>query len=203
LIRELQGDPDAASLVEAMAASRRPDDRMWAAGFAADILGHDAVPILRRLARSASADLRQEALVSLTELDPAAARQLLPRIVKGLHSKDYWDPYVSLWTLASMGAVEAVPAIREVMTEWNPAHADHRVAEIVINVLTGRHQEILGELLGHEHRATLWLAMAADTIGTTEAVGALERAAASLPDDECRMQCLRVLDRRHERTLDR
>lgn len=193
LLATLRADPGARDVLAELAASRSVDDRMWVVGYAGAVLGRDASGILDRLSRDRDSDVRMDALTELTRWDRDAALRAYPRIVKSLRSTDFWEPVIALWALATLGDPRAIPEIEAVAATWDPRHGDYRIAEIVVDLLAGRHERIFAAMDEHDHRAMPWLAEAARIIGTPAAREALERCVTADLDGECLHYCRQEL----------
>jgi hypothetical protein len=168
------------------------DDRMWAVWAAPRILGAGSAAILSELARDRDADVRTEAISELARVDLEAARRLAPRIRQSLQSPDLWEPVSAMWTLLSLGDPDAIRAIAAASSTWREPFR-RRIAEIVVQGLSGNSEAIYAAMDAHDHIAMPWLAHAIRLMHTPQARQALERCAAGGLDPECRGHCEREL----------
>jgi hypothetical protein len=186
VVAELRDSPNAENLLERLAADHDPVVRSFVTDVALAVLPQDpAVTILRGLAQDRDADVRNGALVELLSVDAGLLEPLLPSIRRQLHLTDD-DPSVifAIWTLARVGDSGATGELRALAADspWPPVR---RAAAIGLLILTDRGAEIADRLREHDHEWTTELAIGAGTLGTREALAALQLVAAT-SDDSCR-----------------
>jgi hypothetical protein len=173
-----------------LARSSSPEVRFYMIRHAPRYAGARGADILERAFLSDSdPDNRLEALDLLVAVDPGRAKRHLPAIRKRLHSRDFWEPELAMWTLLRLRDAASLEDVQAAAERWGEADGRGRIARIVAAGLAGDTGWIARRLLGHEHDETGWLARAAATLGGPELTDALKEAAASLPDPACRQVC--------------
>jgi hypothetical protein len=135
--------------------------------------------------------------MSLLEIDPEAARPLLPAIHRMLRSADWEEPIFALWTIARLGDADSVRPVTEFLESQPPIEGGRiRVATIVRMLIEGDSPHVLKLLATHDngHVWTRDLAAAAKILGSSEAREALRACAATAPDTSCRSYCINALE---------
>jgi HEAT repeat protein len=179
---------EAETVLRRLAEHDDPVIRAWAASAAAQATPERAPPLLDRLMDDPDPDVRNVAVEELRRLDPSRLSRDLPRLLEKLHRKDIHEPVTALWTIADLRAREARDDVRRIVEDpYEPFHG--RIAEIVLAVLDDDDEAVASRLVAHDHVATPWLARAARVLATPRARRALEKCAASAPDEECRTIC--------------
>jgi hypothetical protein len=189
LLERLEAEPKTArTVLDELARNRTVEVRAWAVWAAPKVLGSDAVPLLKRLTEDEHPDVRDEALRELVELDPDAARSLIPLLRRKLRSDDIWEPVVAMWALAAVDP-DAGDAIREAGERADEYPFHRLVADVVGLLIAGDAREIERRLRSHDHRSTAWLVKAARRLDDPQLNSAVEELARTLPCEECRGFC--------------
>jgi HEAT repeat protein len=189
-----RGGESARVVVRQLALHEDPAVRAFAGSVAKELYGNDAVDLLRQLVMDRDPDVSDTALQDLLDLSPGAAAPLLPRIRARARAGQLFERIFAIWTLAHMRDAEALPMLRAIAAgESQRELAD--VATVAALVIEGRADEVLARLLQHEHHSTKALAAGAFFVNTQTSLDALHRAAAELPDEQCRAWCNWYVDR--------
>jgi hypothetical protein len=186
----------AARILDELSRHKNVDVRSWVGWATPQVLGDGGVYVLMGLTRDRDPAVRDAAIDELVELDPDAARRLLPGLRRRLRSRDAHEPVAAMWTLAELGDRGSLPAIRRIAAgEGLDYPFQARVAEVVCLVLEEREDEIVRRMRAHDHGQMQSLATAARVLGTDAARSALEQCAAEAPDEDCRRVCAVELER--------
>lgn len=194
VLAEVRDQPDPAAILEELSRHDDLEVRGWVPGAAADILGHDGVPLIKRLTHDRDADIRDLAYQALERIDPKLLDPLLRTFRRRLSSRDPDEVIRSGWTLAARGDTDAIPALEAFRDRYEPWEAYHKMAAVILLVLTAP-EEVARLIRAHDHERVGWLAYAATKVADPEAIAALRECSESAPDDECRKACSWGLER--------
>ncbi len=173
----------ATTVLAALARHDEPELRLFAPEAAADVLGRDAVPILRRLVSDKDSDVRVEALNALIAVDPHSAHDMKEPLRLRAQSLDLYEAQAALWALGAIRDNEGLDVIRAAKDRDN---AIPRNTAIAVELLLTDPGELCRRIEDHDHELMPWLVKAAELLRTKEAQRALEKCAAEAPDQECR-----------------
>lgn len=192
LIRRINSTESPLDTVAELGRNRDPEIRHWIADAAPDLLGPEAVPVLRELTSDSDLDVRIDALSALIAIDPAEARRMGPTIRKRATSEDFYEAQGAIWALGAIRDTEALEIIRRASEQPD---AIPRNAAVAVELLLTAPEELCRRIAEHDHDLMPWLVKAAELLGTDEARRALEHCASEAPDEECRGFARRVLER--------
>lgn len=200
LVVSLRESPSAALVAfETLAESGEDEIRLWLTEVTPQVLGHDALPILRDLVRDRDSDVRIEALGAIVALDSDEAHKMAAMFRRRAGSNDLHEAQAALWALGAIRDVEALDVIRAAQLHDN---AIPRNTAIAVELLLTAPSELCQRIEEHDHVLMPWLAKAAEILGTEAARQALESCALNAPDEECRFWANKMLNRFRPRGAD-
>jgi hypothetical protein len=200
LLRSLKSQP-AVAIATLSELSDHPsfEVRSWVPRAARLALGQEGLTIIKRATHDRDPDIRDAAIEELVALDPREADFLVPELRRRLRSGDTYEPVAAMWTLAQIGAKDALGDVEEVARSADrPWH--RKAAEIAVLALRGDGEEIARRIRDHDHDSVPWLAEAARIVGTKECRAALSWCVDGAPDQSCRNACREALDKFEART---
>jgi hypothetical protein len=200
MVEDLRADRGrAVRILDELTRHRSPDVRGWVAWATPQVLGEGGVHVLVGLTRDRDAEVRDAAIEELVALDPGAARKLVPSLRRRLRSREPHEPVTAMWTLAELHDRESLPQVRRIAEAENLDHPWQRLtAGVVVLLLEGRGDEVIGAIRDHDHERMPWLATGARILATDEARDALEECAREAPDEDCRRACAIELEKLEE-----
>ena len=185
LVGEIRGSPDPASVLEAIAASRRSVHRAWATIEARAVLGPEAASFLESMLRDRDRVVRETAVTELVKADPDRARLHLDATHRLLTSTDFSEPVLGMTIAMELRDQSAVPLLQTIIDA--PAYPFHRLAaSVALEFLRGDMGAIFDAIRKHDHARMRWLTQAARLMGGAAARLELEAAVAAAPDKDCR-----------------
>lgn len=194
LIARLRGDPNSARALAGYADDQDLDLRTKVPFVAEELLGRDALPILRGMINDRDPDIRGIVVDVLLKIDPTYLARLLPALRRRLRSANDSEAISSAWQLARAGDASALSDIERLRNSFPPRYWQHKAAEIILVFLTDP-EAIPARISAHDHDHMMWLAHAAATRPTPKCVAALEDCMRSAPDTECQTICRKALAR--------
>ncbi len=193
LINLLSADREyAGQVLGELADNQDPEIRHWAAQEAADVLGRDAVPILRRLVRDRDSNVRIDALRGLGQVDPGELVPMIPKLRAETESQDGFDAQAAIWALGALGDPANLDVVRAATRR---DRARPRNTAIAVELLISDPEQLCQRIESHDHDLMPWLTYAAAMLGTERARLALEHCALNAPDGECRVYATKRLAR--------
>ena len=163
LVEQLRTEPDKAEpILEAFMSSRSQDLKAWVTWAAPQVLPRGrAVSLITKLASDRNADVSDEALFALIELDRSAAMTLLPRIRRKLRSKDIHEPVAAMWMLAELDP-EASEEILEAGERSD--YPFHRLVAEAVTLFIKRDTREIARLIKVRGENALHLVVAAEKL---------------------------------------
>ncbi len=199
LLARLVDDPSGSSIVNQLLTWPIGDVRFWALEAAMRIQSRqEYVRALDQAVQDRDDDVRSEAIGRLVDVAPdhvlPLARSLAERLLAKIPSL---EKVFILWTLAKIGAADALPQIallRSTEPDWAQLS---RVCDVVSVYLTQGEQPVLDSIRLHgDHvRMEEMCTLAWHVVATPAARDALDQCLANTPDEECRAKCHYALQR--------
>lgn len=203
LLVELAAEaPQSESLTAELAHAPDSELRAWVAHALPELVAREAVTpeaassVLLEIAKDdADPDIRDEAVRSLLKLDRDSALSLAPLLRGRMSSSDYYAPVVAMWTLAELGAYEALDDVLDYMRRVGEDTWQGRQAHIVARVMANDHKSLASQIEAHDHDMMHALCRAVGLMTGDRLRLALERCSAQF-DEECSRQCRGALEAR-------
>jgi len=168
--------------------------RTSAVGWAHELLGARAEPLLETSLDDPDPATRNQAMLLLTSLNPRWPRQLVKRYSQMLDSDNFPDVHQAIWQLTRFRATSALPRIRTIAQtdSWSATRLNARAAVLVME---GQEEELVAALMRHEHDvARVWI-KGLLYLGTDRAITTLETFGRDAPDEQCRQLALDALEK--------
>jgi len=199
LIDQVVAASDPVGVVQDLSRSDDAEVRAWVVHALSELIVKSAVSstaasaLLIEIADGdRDSDLRDDAASALAEIDPDAARRLVPQLVKRLRSDDYFAPIAASWLLASLGANAHHNEVDAYATRAGEDRWQGRQARIVAALMRGDENWLATRIDEHDHDMMHALCRAA-RIMRRPALRPPLRNCADRFDDECRRFCSETL----------
>jgi HEAT repeat protein len=193
VLERVRESPNVEAILEELARDRDLEVRGWVPEAARELLGRAGIPLIKTLAEDRNADIRGLAVDALETIDPALLVTLQTSLRKRLRSTDDSEVLATAWRLARAGDLEAIPAIEEWASRFNPNWWQQKAATVIVLGMKDP-AEIARRIRAHDHDRMGWLSYAATWVNDPDARPALESCRDSAPDEECRRQCAHAIE---------